>query len=174
MKHTTKRPFDVYAPGTKDTPPKFLETVEVEVENRFGEEFLTLESRERIEHIRTRHMGLMSGGEIKAMRKRLGIPQKQLTALLQCGEKSLSRWENGHGYPTGVVNTLLRLLDEGFLTPASLEAVQVPRSAHRWIEQVQPRMQQRKKPLRYRAQCGSYQPKVSPRDVKLSETLCCP
>jgi len=174
MKHTTKRPFDVYAPGTKDTPPKFLATVEVEVENRFGEEFLTLESRERIEAIRIRHIGLMSGEAIKAMRKRLHISQKQLTTLLQCGEKSLSRWENGHGYPTGVVNTLLRLLDENFLAPASLEAVQGPRPTRPWIEQVQSLPQQRKKPLRYREDCSSSQQEVRSVKVELYEILCCP
>ena len=58
MKDTTKRPFDVYAPGTKDCPPKFLETIDVEVETRTGQEFLTHESRRRIEEIRARHMGL--------------------------------------------------------------------------------------------------------------------
>jgi DNA-binding transcriptional regulator YiaG len=174
MKHTTKRPFDVYAPGSKNTPPKFLETIEVEVENRFGEEFLTLESRERIERIRTRHMGLMSGEEIKAMRKRLNLPQKELTVLLQCGEKSLSRWENGHGYPTGIVNTLLRLLDEDFLAPASLEAVQGPRSAQRWIEQVQPRCQQRKTPLQYRDVFVASPSQIPTRDEKFFETSCCP
>ena len=172
MKHPTTRPFDVYAPGSKDTPPKFLETIEVEVENRFGEEFLTLESRERIERIRTRHMGLMSGEDIKAMRKRLRLPQNQLTALLQCGEKSLSRWENGHGYPTGIVNTILRLLDEGFLAPASLEAVQGPRPSRRWIEQVQPRAQQRKVPLQYRGEGDFSKSSSAMRDLNLSETLC--
>jgi transcriptional regulator with XRE-family HTH domain len=72
-------------------------------------------------------MGLMTGEDIKAMRKRLGLTQKQLTALLECGEKSLSRWENGHGYPTGIVNKMLRLLDEGVLEPRDLEAVSGPR-----------------------------------------------
>lgn len=149
MKHTTKRPFDVYAPGTKDTPPKFLETIEVEVENRFGEEFLTLDSRERIERIRTRHMGLMSGEHIKSMRKRLGISQKELTALLDCGEKTLSRWENGHGFPTGAANTLLRLLNEGFVAPASMAAVAGPLPEHPWMDEIRPVPAQRRTPFHY-------------------------
>lgn len=127
MKSTTKRPFDVYAPGTKETPPKFLETIEVEVETRTGQEFLTKESRRRIEDIRARHMGLMTGTDIVAMRERLNMTQKKLTACLNCGEKMVSFWENGHGFPTGPANTILRLLDEGFLAPASLEAVAGPR-----------------------------------------------
>ncbi|MCC5835092.1 MAG: helix-turn-helix domain-containing protein [Opitutales bacterium] len=149
MKKTEKRPFDVYLPGSKDKEPRFITTIEVEVEKRSGQEFLTQESRQRIEKLRARHMGLMSGEDIKAMRKRYGMSQKELTDLLQCGAKSLSRWENGHGFPTGIVNTMLRLLDEGFLAPASLYAVQGPRSQQSWLEERRAAVPERKKPLHY-------------------------
>jgi DNA-binding transcriptional regulator YiaG len=119
--------FDVHLPATKDQPGRFLETIEVEVFRSFGEEVLTPESSEKVERIKARHLGLMTGADIKAMRERLKLSQKKLTALLQCGEKTLSHWENGHGHPTGLSNTILRLLDEGFIAPASLEAVQGPR-----------------------------------------------
>ncbi len=119
--------FDVHLPATRDQPARFIETIEVEVFRNFGEEILTPESSEKIERVKARHLGLMIGPDIKAMRERLKLPQKRLTALLQCGEKTLSHWENGHGHPTGLSNTILRLLDEGFIVPASLEAVQGPR-----------------------------------------------
>lgn len=119
--------FDVHLPATKDKPARFVETIEVEVFRSFGEEVLTPESSEKVERVKARHLGLMTGSDIKAMRERLKLPQKRLTALLQCGEKTLSHWENGHGHPTGLSNTILRLLDEGFIAPASLEAVQGPR-----------------------------------------------
>lgn len=119
--------FDVHLPATKDQPARFVETIEVEVFRSFGEEVLTPESSEKVERVKARHLGLMTGADIKAMRERLKLPQKRLTALLQCGEKTLSHWENGHGHPTGLSNTILRLLDEGFIAPASLEAVQGPR-----------------------------------------------
>lgn len=130
MTNIEKRPFDIYLPRSGDKDAQFLETVEVEVELKFGEEFLTPESSRKIEDIRARHMGLMTGEDIKSMRKRLHLSQADLTAMLQCGEKSLSRWENGHGYPIGAANMLLRLLDEGFLDPICLEAVQGPRSTN--------------------------------------------
>lgn len=174
MKHTTKRPFDVYAPGTKDTPPTFLQTIEVEVETRTGQEFLTQSSRKLIEEIRARHMGLMTGEDIKAMRKRLNLTQSGLTKLLQCGEKMVSHWENGHGFPTGISNTLLRLLDEGFLAPASLEAVQGPRAATRWIEQVQARATQRKTPLQYRGASDVCRSLTAETGKRTSELLLCP
>ncbi len=110
----------------------------------------TLTETQRIEEIRARHLGLMSGSAIKAMRQRLGLSQGQLTALLDCGAKSLSRWENGHGYPTGMVNKMLRLLDEGFLAPASLEAVSGPRHTESWSPEAIPHHGQRCKPYHYR------------------------
>jgi DNA-binding transcriptional regulator YiaG len=125
---TYKTSFEVCLPGTGNTPPRPVESIEVEVFEEFGEEFLTPESMRTVENIKARHLGLMTGEDIKAMRKRLGLTQKEMTELLDCGEKSLSRWENGHGYPTGIVNKMLRLLDEGFLSPSDLRAVGGPRS----------------------------------------------
>lgn len=119
--------FDVHLPATKDQPERFVESIEVQAFRSFGEEVLTSESLERIERVKARHLGLLTGTDIKAMRERLKLSQKQLTALLQCGEKMLSHWENGHGHPTGLANTILRLLDEGFIAPKHLIAVGQPR-----------------------------------------------
>ncbi|CAN5272591.1 hypothetical protein BH23VER1_BH23VER1_29940 [soil metagenome] len=124
---TTTRPFDIRILGD-DGRLLTVETIQVEVYQNFGEEILTPESTMNIERVRARHMGIMHGDAIRAMRQRLGLSQKQLTDLIGCGDKSLSRWENGHAYPTGPINTLLRLLDEGFLAPASLTAVRGARS----------------------------------------------
>jgi DNA-binding transcriptional regulator YiaG len=120
--------FDVHLPATKDQAERFVETIEVQAYRSFGEEVLTPESIEKIERVKARHLGLMTGADIKAMRERLKLSQKQLTALLQCGEKMLSHWENGHGHPTGLSNTILRLLDEGFISPKDLSAVAQPRT----------------------------------------------
>jgi DNA-binding transcriptional regulator YiaG len=120
--------FDVHLPATKDQPERFVETIEVQAFRSFGEEVLTPESIEKIERVKARHLGLMTGADIKAMRERLKLSQKQLTALLQCGEKMLSHWENSHGHPIGLSNTILRLLDEGFISPKQLSAVAQPRT----------------------------------------------
>jgi DNA-binding transcriptional regulator YiaG len=120
--------FDVHLPATKDQAERFIETIEVQSYRSFGEEVLTPESLEKIERVKARHLGLMTGTDIKAMRERLKLSQKQLTSLLQCGEKMLSHWENGHGHPAGLSNTILRLLDEGFIAPKHLSAVAQPRT----------------------------------------------
>ncbi len=57
-------------------------------------------------------MGLLADSDIRALRERLSLWQDQLSDLLGCGKKSLSRWENGREYPSQLVNTLLRLLQE--------------------------------------------------------------
>lgn len=126
--NTRKIPFDIYLPATADKEATFAETIEVEVYQNFGQEFLTPESSELIERTRARHLGFLHGKDIRALRKRLNLTQDQLSDLLDCGRKSLSRWESGRGLPSGIVNKLLRLLDEGFLAPASLTAVKGPRS----------------------------------------------
>jgi DNA-binding transcriptional regulator YiaG len=136
---TRKVPFDIYLPATADTPAKLVETIEVEVYENFGEEFLTAASSELIERTRARHMGFLHGKDIRELRKRLGLTQDQLSNLLDCGEKSLSRWESGRGLPSGIVNKLLRLLDEGFLSPASLAAVKGPRPAWTMAQRFQSR-----------------------------------
>jgi putative zinc finger/helix-turn-helix YgiT family protein len=124
---TRKKPFDIYLPATTDAEAKKVATIEVEVYDNFGEEFLTPESSELIERTTAHYMGVVSGREITELRKRLNLTQDQLSDLIGCGKKSLSRWENGRGMPSDLVNKLLRLLDEGFLAPASLKAVEGPR-----------------------------------------------
>lgn len=128
MKSATRKiPFDVYLPATADKDAFLAETIEVEVYENFGEEFLTAESSEKIERVRARHMGFLRGKDIRDLRRRLNLTQDELSELLDCGKKSLSRWESGRGLSSGLVNTLLRLLDEEFLAPASLAAVKGPR-----------------------------------------------
>lgn len=120
---TRKSTFDIYLPATPDREARYVETIDVEVYDNFGEEFLTTESSELIERTRIRHLGLMHGDDLKTLRARLNLTQNQLSDLLSCGKKSLSRWENGRGYPSGLVNTLLRLLDESLVTVNDLKTV---------------------------------------------------
>jgi len=56
MNHNTKKvPFDIYLSATAATPAKLVETIEVEVYENFGEEFVTAESSELIERTRAHH-----------------------------------------------------------------------------------------------------------------------
>lgn len=131
MKSKTRlltKPFDIYVPATENRAAHKVATIEVQVRvDEDGDEVLTPESLDLIDKTQARYMGLLMGEDIRALRERLNLSQDELSDLLGCGKKSLSRWENGHGYPSQLVNTLLRALDEGELTPAKLRGLQQPR-----------------------------------------------
>lgn len=130
MNHSTKKvPFDIYLPATAATPAKLVEIIEVEVYENFGEEFLTAESSELIERTRAHHMGFLHGKDIRDLRKRLNLTQDSFAKLLDCGEKSIPRWESGRGLPSGIVNKLMRLLHDQIITPQDLMATSAPVSA---------------------------------------------
>jgi DNA-binding transcriptional regulator YiaG len=125
---TRKVPFDIYIPATEHRAAVKVETIEIEVHTGgSGNETVTPESTVLIDKTQARYMGLLAGLDIRALRDRHGLSQDQLSALLGCGKKSLSRWENGREYPSQLVNTLLRLLEDKKVTPEDLRAVRQPR-----------------------------------------------
>jgi DNA-binding transcriptional regulator YiaG len=122
-----KVPFDIYIPATEYRAAVKVETIEIEVySDDFGNEMVTPESSILIDKTQARYMGLLAAADIRALRERIGISQDQLSDLLGCGKKSLSRWENGHEYPSQLVNTLLRLLEANMVTPEDLRSVRQP------------------------------------------------
>jgi putative zinc finger/helix-turn-helix YgiT family protein len=125
---TTTVPFDIYIPATGNRAAIKVDTIRIEViTDAFGNEMVTPESTALIEKTQARYMGLMVAEDIRDLRNRLDVSQDQLSDALGCGKKSLSRWENGREYPSQLVNTLLRLLEEDKVTLADLRSVRQPR-----------------------------------------------
>jgi DNA-binding transcriptional regulator YiaG len=123
------RTFDIFIPATENRPATKVTTITVQVRlDEDGDEILTPESLELVGKTQARYMGLLTSGDIRSLREHLKLSQGELSELLGCGDKSLSRWENGHGHPSQLVNTILRALDEGILTPAQLRRLQQPRT----------------------------------------------
>ena len=123
------RSFDIFIPATENRQAIKAATITVQVHlDEDGDEILTPESLDLIEKTQARYMGLLTGSDIRTLRERLKLSQGELSELLGCGDKSLSRWENGHGYPSQLVNTILRALDESLLTPSQLRRLQQPRT----------------------------------------------
>lgn len=52
---TRKVPFDIYLPATAEKAAVYVETIEIEVYENFGQEFVTQESSELIERVRASH-----------------------------------------------------------------------------------------------------------------------
>lgn len=96
------------------------ETVPIEVQvyldPETGEEVLTRESLNLIEQTQARHIGLMSPQEIKDLRLRLDMTQQAISELLQVGEKTYTRWENGRSRPSRSMNVLLCAFRDGCIS----------------------------------------------------------
>ena len=123
-----KVPFDIYIPATEHRAAVKVETIQIEVyTDGSGNETVTPESSALIDKTQARYMGLLAGLDIRDLRERHGLSQDQLSELLGCGKKSLSRWENGREFPSQLVNTLLRLLEDRKVTPEDLRSVRQPR-----------------------------------------------
>jgi len=100
------------------------ETVQVKVpawrDPKDGEIYLDGEAAEILDRVKARYLGLLTPEQIKALRQRLNLKQKDLTELLQIGEKTWSRWETGRERPSRSINLLLFALHEGALDIAYL------------------------------------------------------
>lgn len=93
-----------------------------------GEEELPPELIARIEAERYRLEGLLSPAEVHAIRKRVGLSQREMAKLLGVGEKTYTRWELGLSAQTKSMDNLIRLADQH---PEVLLEIESRRSPHR-------------------------------------------
>jgi DNA-binding XRE family transcriptional regulator len=80
-----------------------------------GDFILTDEAFDLIEQTQSRYMGLMSPGDIKKLRTRIRFTQRQMSELIQAGEKSYTRWETGRARLSRLVNIILCGIRDGYL-----------------------------------------------------------
>lgn len=97
--------------------------IPMEWDEELKEWLMTDEGLQKVEETKARHMGLMLPDEIRALRERLKLTQKEISEALQIGEKTWSPWENGRMRPSRSINLLLRALDDGKITIDYLKAV---------------------------------------------------
>lgn len=110
----------------------FSETIEVQVDawlDAEGEIFLPGDISEQIEALKARHMGLLAAEELRDLRDALHLTQKQISSLLQLGEKTWTRWESGRERPTRSMNILLHALRDGKIDLPWLRRLQSPAAA---------------------------------------------
>lgn len=110
----------------------FSETIEVQVDawlDAEDEVFLPGDVREQIEAFKARHMGLLSPEELRELRDALHLTQKQISSLLQLGEKTWTRWESGRERPTRSMNILLHALRDGKIDLPWLRRLRNPAAA---------------------------------------------
>lgn len=102
-------------------------TIPVEISARYDKDLedyvLDGHAMEEIDRVKARHMGLLQPDQIKDLRNRLDLTQKEISELLQIGEKSWSRWENGRERPSRSMNILIRSLADGKIDPNYLRGL---------------------------------------------------
>ena len=114
--------------------------IEVEVDAwrdpETGEIYLDGDAIDKMDRAKARYMGILTAEEIKALRRRLGLSQRELSELLKIGEKSWIRWESGRERPSHSMNLLLQTLKNGIIPLSYLQSQQSPRFSI-WEEVIQ-------------------------------------
>ena len=75
----------------------------------------------KISDAKRRALGFLSGEEIKALRKRLGITQREAAERFGGGPNSFSKYERGEVIQSESMDKLLRLMDEYLLLKQEVE-----------------------------------------------------
>jgi len=112
------RPFDVHIPNLEGDGVAEIVRIDipVRIDQQSGEEILTPEAHELIERTKLRCMGLMSAEDLRQLRERLSLTQEEMSALLQIGAKTYTRWESGRARLSRSMNVLLSALRDGAIT----------------------------------------------------------
>ena len=113
MKNKKERvDVEVLFPG--DKKPTKVETgvqVTLEYDEVFADFNLTEESARKLDEIRAKHLGRYLGEDVKKLRAKLGMSQKDMSLWLGLGAKTISRWENGHSIPSLSMSENLRRIE---------------------------------------------------------------
>lgn len=91
-----------------------------------GEIYLTEEALGILDDTKARYMGLLLPRQMKELRQTFGLSQRQISELLQIGEKTWTRWESGRERPSRSLNLLLLALYDGRIDLAYLRLHQEP------------------------------------------------
>lgn len=120
--------IEVRIPSADGT--RVAERVRVQVPLKWDKELnewlLTEDAHQIVDDTKARHLGLISPVDLKEMRIRLHLTQRQIGALIQVGEKSYTRWETGRARPSRSLNVLLCALRDGRLSIPYLQSLQRP------------------------------------------------
>jgi len=122
----TEMPVHIPTPDGKAIAETVMVKVPAFKDALTGEVYLTGEALEIMDKAKARHMGILLPGEIKEMRLRMNLTQRQLSELLGTGEKTYTRWENGRERPSQSLNRLLAALWEGRLSIGDLKSSRQP------------------------------------------------
>jgi DNA-binding transcriptional regulator YiaG len=130
----TEIPVHIPTPDGKGIAETIMVRVPALRDPKTQEIFLTGEALHMLDKAKARHMGVLLPDEIKELRQRLEVTQKDMSNLLGIGEKTYTRWEAGRGRPTQSSNKILVALWEGHITVESLRSMRQP--AFPWFDRI--------------------------------------
>jgi putative zinc finger/helix-turn-helix YgiT family protein len=73
-----------------------------------GEKIFDYKGIQQINEARYKILGLLTPAELKSIRKKLDLTQEQMAELLDAGNKTYCRWENGTSIQTKSMDNLIR------------------------------------------------------------------
>jgi putative zinc finger/helix-turn-helix YgiT family protein len=85
-----------------------IENISWEECDSCGEKIFDYQGVQQINEARYKILGLLTPSELKAIRKKLGLTQEQMANLLNSGNKTYCRWENGTSIQTKSMDNLIR------------------------------------------------------------------
>ena len=88
-----------------------------------GEIYYDDEATALLDKVKARHMGLLSPDQIRCLRERLALTQREISGLLQIGEKTWTRWETGRERPLRCMNVMLCALNDRQIDIAYLRSL---------------------------------------------------
>ncbi len=97
-------------------------TVTAHKSRKTGEIYLNGHALAELDKVKARHMGLLTPEQIKELREHLDLTQKEISELLQIGEKTWTRWETGRERPSRSLNLLLQSIWDGKIDVAYLKS----------------------------------------------------
>ena len=87
----------------------------------------------RIRDARRDASGLLTSSRIKAVRRKLGVSQQHMAALIGCGKNAFSKYERGEVTQSAAMDKLLRILDASPEAFDILEKQQRPHASRQSI-----------------------------------------
>ena len=116
--------FEVQIPTLEGYEVAEIHTIKVPAKKSpSGNWILTPEALDIIERTQARYMGLLTPEEIKELRVKMQFTQRQMSELIQAGEKSYTRWENGKTRLSRLVNIILCAIRDGYLPITYLQTL---------------------------------------------------
>lgn len=111
-RETVQGTFTMEVPTNVPGGPIVVENATWEHCHQCDENVIGHELNQAIERVQYQRLGLLTPEQIRQIREKSGLTATEMSQLLNAGDKSFTRWENGKSIQNKSTDTLLRLIDQ--------------------------------------------------------------